>query len=99
MLLAVTYAPKVSAAANKESPGIGLFRELALLGGVLIEAGDSQGKPRRSWLKTYSKQAAALAQLEAKRARDEVREYTKQQSKFAHRRALGLAEILSPESG
>ncbi|MCL1922359.1 MAG: DoxX family protein [Propionibacteriaceae bacterium] len=99
MILAASYAPKVSVVAQEKTPGIALFRECALLGGVLIEAADSQGKPRRAWVRDVHKQAAQQQRADKRKDQARQRAFHKQQDKFTSRRMHRLSEILSsPET-
>jgi len=50
LVLAAAYAPKVAMAYRSGGADkLDFLRELALLGGALVEAGDTQGKPSRAW--------------------------------------------------
>jgi len=61
LLVAVSYGEKVfRRRTSLLSPdATALARELTLLGGVLIEAGDTQGKPNWSWLAADRRRTSA----------------------------------------
>ena len=82
IIVAVCYLPKIIMAGRRSWRSTTFLRELALLGGVLIEAGDTQGKPKNAWISAYHKQEAA-----------QVRALAKEQSKHLRRRTKALGEV------
>jgi len=81
-LVAVAYVPKVFAArpTSLSADKLPFARELALLGGVLVAARDTEGKPNLAWMindrrrfvsaqKRLTKKAAKTAQAAAKKVR------------------------------
>lgn len=58
VLVATAYLPKVLAARPSETSQILPFaRELALLGGAMVEAGNTQGKPDHAWRSAQRRKA------------------------------------------
>ncbi len=73
-LLALAYLPRLVMArpADHAADRAPLLRELALLGGVLIEARDTQGRPGAAWLneqrRWQARQEARLARRQGSKA-------------------------------
>ncbi|MDR0487876.1 MAG: DoxX family membrane protein [Propionibacteriaceae bacterium] len=82
LIVAVSYLPKIIMSGRKSWTSTTFLRELALLGGVLIEVGDTQGKPKNSWISAYHMHEAA-----------QVRAIAKEQSKHLSRRTKALGEV------
>ena len=83
LILAAAYAPKAISAGRSLNP-FNILRDVSLLGGVLIEAGDTQGKPHLGWMLAYKQQQAAQA-----------RSAHKKQAKNVDRRTIALRDLFS----
>ena len=57
-IVVAAYVPKVIIARRDCPDRLSFLRELALLGGALVEAGNTQGKPNRAWLAADRKKRA-----------------------------------------
>jgi len=68
VLVALAYLPKVASMRPSllDFTRLDFLRELALLGAVLIAAGDTGGEPSRSWLSSHKKWAKKQARIDAK---------------------------------
>ncbi|MCL2785477.1 MAG: hypothetical protein FWD55_08640, partial [Propionibacteriaceae bacterium] len=83
-IVAASYAPKVIQARSQHSR-MSFTREVALLGGILIEAHDTQGKPSHAWRVRHKKRMRAIHQPKKTK---EVKPATTQRRTEALRKAL-----------
>ncbi|MCL1906854.1 MAG: DoxX family membrane protein [Propionibacteriaceae bacterium] len=95
-ILACTYAPKVVASSRSLPPNLDSWRDLALLGGVLVAASDTQGKARTAWMKAYAKQTTAQVRSQAKQDLALQRSAEKEHAKYARSRTQALRDIFNP---
>jgi len=68
-IVAASYLPKVMMARPSQTSQVLPFvREAALLGGAMVEAGNTQGKPTHAWLSAQRKKERAKASKAVKAA-------------------------------